>query len=373
RRRAERRPRARGAHGPPRRRRADLLRGRPDPRPAGPLRHGLHARRRRGEHLRAAHAARVRPRRLHQRHRLRRPRPRHRRRAHDQRQAVRDPRPPALAEPHARHRARLPAVAQGRALARRAGPRHGARDGVAMSAEARGLAWIGLGSTLIGVLDLGAQMIILHFFLTPAEFGIAALATALVPLLDQATDLGLSSAVIQRDDHSPEKIAAVFWLSVLMSALLFGVIAVAGPIYARWQGYPVIGAMLLAYGGKLLFQNAYMIPFAMMRRELRFKEVSLIRIVANVVEAGAKVAFAAAGLGAWCFVLAALLRAAAVGIGVQLRHPWRPRFAFRLREASAYARFGATASASQLLFYFYTNADYPVVSKLFGATALGLY
>ena len=237
----------------------------------------------------------------------------------------------------------------------------------------KGLAWIGLASTLVGLLDLVAQVIILHLFISAEEYGIAALAVTLFPLLDQATDMGLSAAVIQRDDHSPEKIATVFWLNVIMSGLLFCVLAVFAPVYARWQGYPVVGSMLIAYGGKLVFQNVYFIPAAMMRRELRMKELSVIRIIANVAEFLGKVGFAAAGFRIWCFVLGGLLRVVITGVGVQIRHPWRPGFHFRVREARAYARFGVSTSASQILYYLYTNADYPVVSKLFGATALGLY
>lgn len=237
----------------------------------------------------------------------------------------------------------------------------------------RGLAWIGLASTLVGVLDLAAQVLILHLWVSAEDYGIAALAVTLFPLLDQATDMGLSSAVIQRDDHSPEKIATVFWMNVIMSVLLFGILAVAAPAYASWQGYPVVGSMLLVYGGKLLFQNVYFIPAAMLKRELRFKELSIIRVIANVAEFFGKVVFAALGWRVWCFVIGALLRVLITGIGVQICHPWRPRFHFRLREAGAYARFGVATSASQILYYLYTNADYPVVSKLFGATALGLY
>jgi len=237
----------------------------------------------------------------------------------------------------------------------------------------KGLAWIGLASTLVGLLDLAAQVIILHLFITAEDYGIAAIAVTLFPLLDQATDLGLSSAVIQRDDHSPEKIDTVFWMNVIMSGFLFAVLAVTAPIYARWQGYPVVGSMLIVYGGKLVFQNSYFIPAAMMRRELRFKELSVIRVIANVAEFAGKVGFAAIGWRVWCFVLGALLRVLITGIGVQICHPWRPGLHFRPREARAYARFGISTSASQIIYQLYTNADYPVVSKLFGATALGLY
>jgi polysaccharide transporter, PST family len=237
----------------------------------------------------------------------------------------------------------------------------------------RGIAWVGLASSLVGGLDLAAQVILLHFFLTKTEYGIAALAVTLFSMLDQATDMGLSSAVIQRDDHSEEKISTVFWLNLGMSLVLFGVLFLTAPLYARWQGHPVVGDMLIAYGGKLIFQNLYFIPSAMMRRELRFKELSIIRIIANLAEFAGKVGFAAAGLHVWALVLGPLMRVLVTGVGVQLRHPWRPRLRFRPREAAAYARFGIRTSASQVLFHFYTMVDYPVVNKFFGTAALGLY
>ncbi len=237
----------------------------------------------------------------------------------------------------------------------------------------RGVAWVGLASTLVGGLDLAAQVIILHLFISAEDYGVAALAVTLFPVLDQATDMGLSSAVIQRDDHSIEKISTVFWINLVMSGVLFGILALVAPIYASWQGYTVIGPMLLVYGCKLIFQNAYFIPAAMMKRELRFKELSIIRIISNVVEFAGKVVFAAAGFKIWCFVIGPLLRILATGIGVQICHPWRPRFYFRLREGMSYVTFGLKTSASQILFFLYTMADYPVVNKYFGAYALGLY
>jgi O-antigen/teichoic acid export membrane protein len=237
----------------------------------------------------------------------------------------------------------------------------------------RGVAWIGLASTLVAGLDLAAQVILLHLFITPAEYGIAALAVAFFPVLDHATDLGLSSALVQRDDHTPEKISTVFWLNLGMSFVLCGGLLLVAPLYARWMGHPVVGSMLMVYGGKLIFQNVYFIPAAQLRRELRFRELSILRIIANVAEFAGKVGFGALGFSVWAFTLGPLMRVLVTGVGVQILRPWRPSFIIRPKEAWEYLRFGFTTSASQIVFYFYTMVDYPIVNKLFGAHALGLY
>ena len=237
----------------------------------------------------------------------------------------------------------------------------------------RGLGWVGLASTLVSVLDFIAIIIILAFWISKEQYGIATKAVWMFPILDLATDLGLSAAVIQRDDHTEAKISTVFWMNLLMSLLIFGGLALASPALSRFYGHAVVGSMILAYGTKLVWQNIYFIPQALMRRELRYREISIIRMIANLAEFAGKVGFAAAGFGVWAFVLGPLCRVLVTGIGSQICHPWRPRLVIRLGEAFDYLKFGLKQSGSQILFYFYTNVDYPIVGYYFGDVALGLY
>ncbi|HEY4242390.1 MAG TPA: lipopolysaccharide biosynthesis protein [Kofleriaceae bacterium] len=237
----------------------------------------------------------------------------------------------------------------------------------------RGLAWIGVASSLVGLLDFLAILIILNTWITKTEYGIATECIWIFPILDQATDLGLSAAVIQRDDHDDTKISTVFWINFGIALAMFGAMCLVGPLVGKIYGYPIIGSMLIVYGTKLIWQNLYFIPQAMMKRELRFGELSVIRIIANLAEFAGKVGFAAAGFGIWCFVLGPMCRVFVTGIGSQICHPWRPKLRFAWAGARDYVTFGAKTSGSQILFYFYTNIDYAIVGYYFGATALGIY
>lgn len=237
----------------------------------------------------------------------------------------------------------------------------------------KGVAWIGIASGLVAVLDILAIVIILRYFITPAEYGLANNVVWLFPILDMATDLGLSGAVVAKDDHDETKLSTVFWLNLGISLVLFALISLVAPPISGRHGVPILGWMLMAYGSKLIWQNVYFIPNALMKRQLRFGELSKIRIAANVAEFAGKVGFAAAGFGIWCFVLGPLCRVLVTGIGAQLCNPWRPRFVFRLKQAYSYATFGLRTSASQIIFYAYTNVDYPIVQYFFGSTAHGLY
>lgn len=238
----------------------------------------------------------------------------------------------------------------------------------------RGLAWVGVASSLVGILDLVALLIILNQWVDVREYGIVALASWLYPILDQATDLGLSAAVIQRDDHDDTKISTVFWINTATASALFLILlAAAPPIMTAIYKHEVIGWLLVVYGTKLIWQNIYFMPVALMKRELRFKELSIIRIIANVAEFAGKIGFAWAGFGIWCFILGPLCRVFVTGVGAQICHPWRPKFVFRFDQAREYVTFGLQASGSQILYYYYTNIHFPIVGHYFGETAAGYY
>jgi O-antigen/teichoic acid export membrane protein len=135
----------------------------------------------------------------------------------------------------------------------------------------------------------------------------------------------------------------------------------------------VLGWLLIAYGGKLVFQNVYAIPFALLRKELRFGDIAKARMIAHLAESVARVGFAALGATVWCWTLAALTRAFVFGVIIQLRHPFLPRLVFRPGEVFDYVRFGMRTAASQILFRLYTSIDTPIVLYVFGAQASGIY
>ncbi|HMG54587.1 MAG TPA: oligosaccharide flippase family protein [Kofleriaceae bacterium] len=237
----------------------------------------------------------------------------------------------------------------------------------------RGVAWAAAAQAVIAIADLVSQVVVVALFVSTDDLGLAGGAIAFYTLLDTAADFGVTSALIQRDDHTPEAVSTVFWFNLLVSTGLLVLLLGLGPLYGRFQGKPIVGWMLVAYGGKLVFQNVYAIPFAMLRRELRYAEIAKARTVAHLCESAARIAFAALGYTVWCWTFAALTRSFVFGVIVQIRHRYVPRLVFQRREILPYVRFGLRTAASQMLYQLYTNLDYAVVLRVFGERANGIY
>ncbi|HEX4455470.1 MAG TPA: oligosaccharide flippase family protein [Kofleriaceae bacterium] len=238
---------------------------------------------------------------------------------------------------------------------------------------ARGVAWAASAQAVIAVADLISQIAVTVFFISPSDLGIAFAAIPFYTALDYIADAGVGASLIQRDDHTPERISTVFWFNLLISGALFVALLGLGPLYGWIQDAPVLGWLLIAYGGKLILQNAYAIPFALLRKELRFDAIAKARVTAHLTESISRVVFAAMGATVWCWTFAALARSVVFAIAVQIQRPFAPKLVFQPREVGPYIKFGLRTAASNVLYQLYTSMDAPIIFHFFGRQALGIY
>ncbi len=236
----------------------------------------------------------------------------------------------------------------------------------------RGLKWVGLASGAVGALDAITNVIVLWWWVSPADLGVATIATALFPILDRLGTLGLGAAAV-RAPNDRRTLSSIAWLALASSLVVCGaLVALARPIGDAFA-HPIIGLLLAAYGGKLVAQSLHLVPEAMLRRELAFRPLSLVRMAAMIADSVAKVVAAALGLRIWCFAIGPLANGAVTLIGIQAYRPWRPAFAFDVRAAVTAARFGIQVSLGELLYFVYTSMDYVVIGRVFGDAAVGAY
>jgi O-antigen/teichoic acid export membrane protein len=237
----------------------------------------------------------------------------------------------------------------------------------------RAVAWVGLASAIVAGFDAITLALLMWQWVSQTDLGIATYAVTVFYFLDLATEAGLSSVLIQRETLDDDTASSVFWLNVIVSGVVFLLLLGVAPAIAYLQDEPIVTWMLLAYGTKLFYQNVYFVPNALLRREMRFRELSIVRTVANAGDSITKLAFAAAGEPIWCFVAGPLARVLITGIGIQLYRPWRPKRVFRRDQARAWLTFGFKTTGSQYLQHFYNNIGYQIVGVYFGEAAVGVY
>jgi O-antigen/teichoic acid export membrane protein len=235
---------------------------------------------------------------------------------------------------------------------------------------ARATSFVAAATTLLGVFDLISTLICIRLWVTTADFGAATLAIALFPIVDRLGGGKLGDVLVR--DRDAEAEATVFWLALAVGAIALGALTLARPLIALLV-QPLGASLVAAYATRLVIQSSSVVPEARLRRELRFGELSTIRVIAGLVETATKLGFAAAGAHVWCFALGPIANTIVTSAGVQLREPWRPRWHFDRARARVAAKFAAALSTGELMYYAYTSADYLVVGACFGDAAVGAY
>ena len=243
----------------------------------------------------------------------------------------------------------------------------------------RGTAWVGFASGLSGVLDLVTTVTCLWLWLSPADLGTATLAGAMLAVLERLAGLGMAAALVRQGDGDRRALSTMLWIAVAGSAAALAAVAGLGTQIAGVFGEPILAGLLCGYAAKVVVGNVYLVPEALMRRELRFDALTRVRIAGSFADAITKLVVAYAGahgdpaLRVWCFVLGPLAGGVVTSIGIQLCHPWWPRLAFDRAVARQALRYGVQFSGGELLYFLYTNADYLVIGRMWGDAAVGAY
>jgi O-antigen/teichoic acid export membrane protein len=268
-----------------------------------------------------------------------------------------------------------------KARAGRRGDAGGARQGStgASSLTAltiRGFAWSFTGTVSQALLQI-VSMVVLARLLTPAQFGAAAAAGLVVGLCQVVSQIGVGPALVQRRTLDDQEISAAFYSSLLFSVLLAALLFVLSPWLNQLVGLPSDSSLLRLLTVALVLAGAAAAPMGMLQRELRFRSMAMVDLVAfGPATIGVGVVMAAMGRGAVSIVCGQIAGSVVTAIGYHAlaRSPLRPASpAAAWRSVRPLLRFGSGYSLSQLGNWFALNADNFVVANMLGPGPLGIY
>src|SRR5258705_12448968 len=127
------------------------------------------------------------------------------------------------------------------------------------------------------------SMMILTRLLEPRDFGLVGMVTAVVGILHMFKDFGLSSASVQRLSVTDEQLSTLFWINLLVGAILALLILAAAPFVAVFYHEPRLDRVTAVLAAGFLFNAAGVQHSANLQRQIRFTASSAIEILSLVV------------------------------------------------------------------------------------------
>ena len=216
--------------------------------------------------------------------------------------------------------------------------------------------------------------IVLARLLAPADFGLIALVTVFIALANVFVQSGLNTALIQKKDADNLDFSTVFYASLVIAALLYGLLFVGAPLLADfYNGQTKLIPVIRVLGIVLLLGAVNSVQEAYVARNMMFKKF-FYRSVGAIIPSGVfGIALAYLGYGIWALVGQQLMNTFLMCIIMWFTVKWRPQLMFSFIRFKSLFSFGWKLLCSALLDTGYRNVRDLVIGKMFSPADLGFY
>jgi PST family polysaccharide transporter len=246
-----------------------------------------------------------------------------------------------------------------------------------LHADLKGRSVRGVSLTLISqgtrfVLQL-ASIMVLARLLTPADFGMVAMVTAITGLANAFQDLGLSEATIQRQKISHDQVSTLFWINVAVGLGLTLIMASLAPMLAWFYREERLRDITFLLSLTFLFSGLTVQHGALLRRQMRFVSLGIRDVASYALALPVALILAWRGFGYWAIVSVPLIANFNRMALSWMMCRWIPSLPRRNANVGSMVAFGGNIATSYMLLNVMRNADSVLIGRYLGAGPLGFY
>lgn len=240
------------------------------------------------------------------------------------------------------------------------------------TAVLRGLGWLSGAQGARQALQLGLRVLLARL-LSPADFGLLSMVTAISGFFLMFNDLGFGPALVRKEAVTEAELSTVFWLNGATGIVLALATAGLGPPLAWFYRQPALLAVCLGLACGAFAAPLGTVQTALLQRRFAFRSLAIVDLVGVAAGGALGVFLAATGHGAWALVWQINGTALAALLATLLAAGWTPGLQFDPAAARRLWQFGSRLTAASALNYWARNLDNLLVGRFLGTTALGFY
>ncbi len=213
---------------------------------------------------------------------------------------------------------------------------------------ARALAWTTLESAALSGLSL-VSLVVLSRYLSPSQFGVAAIALGVVQLLNVPVEVLFHDVLVRNDTATESHFNSAFSATLGLSLLFCSGCWLCAAWFAQRMGVPELGTVLpwmslsligMAFGSTLM---------AHQRRKLQFRALAVRSLVGRGIAAIVAITMAVRGYGVWALVAQQVLLTSLGSATLWIASSWRPKLRFQRNDLRELLGFGLHSTLTTFL------------------------
>lgn len=215
--------------------------------------------------------------------------------------------------------------------------------------------------------------VVLARTLSPRDYGVVAMVLSVTGIAALFRDLGLSSAAIQKSKLTDAQQSNLFWLNVMMGAILTLTVAASAPLVAGFYRNPALIPVTVALSLNFLIGSFGTQHAVRLVREMQFVRKSTASLAGALVGLVVSITLAVNEYSYWALVWGNLAGSLCTTIGLFLLSPFWPGLPSRGTGIRDMLKFGANVTGFEFVNYFHRNLDNILIGRVWGPAQLGLY
>lgn len=226
---------------------------------------------------------------------------------------------------------------------------------------------------------VGAQLvafivsIVLARMLDPEAYGVVALITVIIVIMQVFVDSGLGNALIQKKDADNLDFSTVFYTNILFCSILYIGLYLASPYIARFYRNMALIPYIRVLGLTVLISGIKNVQQAYVSKHMLFKKFFFSTLGGTVTAGVIGITMALMGAGAWALVAQQVINLTIDTLILWIIVKWRPERSFSLERLRVLFGFGWKILASSLLDTVYTNVRQLIIGRMYTSVDLAQY
>ncbi len=215
--------------------------------------------------------------------------------------------------------------------------------------------------------------IILARLLLPSQYGIVAMINIFIVIAGVFVSAGFAAALIQKKDADDLDFSTVFYCTLTLAILMYGIMFVCAPFIARFYNMPELCLLTRVFSLTLIISSYQTVQNAYISRHMIFKKNFYATSVGTFFSGVIGVTMAYKGFGVWSLVAQQLSSRVINTFTLFSIVKWKPMLIFSWERAKSLMDYGSKILASNFVNTIYKEIRQLIIGAFYSPADLALY
>lgn len=237
---------------------------------------------------------------------------------------------------------------------------------------AKGFLWGFLNNSTMQILN-AVFGIVLSRILDKADYGIIGMMVIFTSIASSLQDSGFVTALTNKKDASHTDYNSVFWFNICASLCLYVLFFICSPLLAAFYEEPILTSLFRFYSLGFFFASFSIVPRAILFKQLRQKDLTVVTVVALFVSGITGIAMALNGMAYWGLAAQGVVYTSVVSLVSWWISGWRPSLNITIKPVREMFGFSSKMLLTNIFQQVNNNIFSVVLGKIYTKSEVGLY